>query len=129
MFFTSVKYYKVVATQADREIGKKIILVTGIAQALKFKEYLVEQGFDIIKHFDFADHHNFTTNEIVEIEKLANEENGDIMTTEKDWVRLISMSEVSQTFKSKLFYTPIMVQFLEDEKSFHQILEDSIIRA
>lgn len=129
VFFTSVKYEKTVATIEGCEVGMEIILVTGIAHAQKFKEHLIEQGFGIIKHFDFADHHNFTSKELAEIEKLANKEKADILTTEKDWVRLISMPETSKSFQSKLFYIPIMVQFLGDEKSFHQILEDSIIRA
>ncbi|MGM0580747.1 MAG: tetraacyldisaccharide 4'-kinase [Bacteroidota bacterium] len=129
VFFTSVKYEKTVATIEGGEAGRKIVLVTGIVHAQKFKEHLTEQGFEIIKHFDFADHHNFTSKELEEIEKVANEENADIITTEKDWVRLISMPELSKSFQNKLFYIPIMVQFLGDEKSFHQILEESIIRA
>lgn len=129
VFFTSVKYENIVATQESRKAVKKIILVTGIAQAQKFKDYLIEEGFDILKHFDFADHHNFNLKEIEEIERVANEQQADIITTEKDWVRLISMPELTQSFQNRLFYIPIMVQFLEDEKSFHQILEESIIRA
>jgi len=129
VFFTTVKYEKTIATIEGGEAGKKIILVTGIAQAQKFKEHLTEQGFDILQHYDFADHHNFTSKEIQIIENLATEENADIITTEKDWVRLISIPELSKSIQSKLFYIPIMVQFLGDEKSFQQILEDSIIRA
>ncbi|WP_375581082.1 tetraacyldisaccharide 4'-kinase [Marivirga tractuosa] len=128
VFFTTVKYEKTVATQADREARRKIILVTGIAQAQKFKEYLIDQDFDIIKHFNFADHHNFTLKEIGEIEMIANDLDADIITTEKDWVRIISIPEINDSFQNKLFYIPIMVQFLDDEKSFHHILEDSIIR-
>lgn len=129
VFFTSVRYEKAIPTLAGQEAGKSILLVTGIAQSQKFKEYLIKEDYSIIKHFDFADHHNFTAKEVEQIEKMASEENADIITTEKDWVRLISMTEVSKSFQSKLFYIPIMVQFLEEEKSFHQILEDSIIRA
>lgn len=129
VFFTSVKYEKTLATMEGNEVGKRIVLVTGIAQAQKFKEYLIDEGFHIRKHFDFADHHNFTLKEIEGIEKIAIEEEANIITTEKDWMRLISMPDLSKSFQNKLFYTPIMVQFLADEKSFHQILEDSIDRA
>lgn len=129
VFFASVKYEKTVATIEGSEVGKKIILVTGIANAKKFKDYLIERGFDIINHFEFSDHHNFTSNEIEAIENLSKAENADIITTEKDWVRLISMPDLSDSFLKKLFYIPIMVQFLEDEESFQKILEESIIRA
>jgi len=128
VFFTSVRYEKVVGTVGGNEVGERVILVTGIAHVQKFKEHLVEEEFDIVKHFDFADHHHFSTKEVEEIEKLAKDINADIITTEKDWVRLVSMPELTKSFQNKLFYVPIMVQFLDDEKSFHQILEDSIIR-
>lgn len=127
VFFTSVKYERPLASQEGQELGKKIVLVTGIAHAQNFKKYLMQEGFEIIKHFDFADHHHFTSKEIGEIEIISNQDNADIITTEKDWVRFISLTELSISFQSKLFYIPIMVQFLGDEKSFHQILEDSII--
>jgi tetraacyldisaccharide 4'-kinase len=39
------------------------------------------------------------------------------------------MPDLSDSFLKKLFYIPIMVQFLEDEESFQKILEESIIRA
>lgn len=123
IFFTSVKYKMTVAKAA----GRDIILVTGIAQSQRFKEHLTKEGFKIVKHFDFSDHHNFTLKEIEEIEKMANALDSDIMTTEKDWVRITSMPELSKAFQAKLFYIPIMVQFLDEEKTFHQILEDSIL--
>lgn len=129
VFFASVKYEKIIPTYDGQKVGDRIILLTGIAYAHNFKEYLNEEGFHILKHFDFADHHHFTRQEIEEIEKLAKEKDLDIITTEKDWVRLISLPDLSKSFKSRLYYIPIMVQFLDEEKSFHQILEDSIIRA
>lgn len=127
LFFTAVKYEKPLASIEGKELGKNIALVTGIANSENFKEYLLDEGFDIKYHFDFTDHHHFTPKEIKEIEKVAHDEKADILTTEKDWVRLISMPELSKSFQDKLFYIPIMVQFLDDEKSFHQILEDSIL--
>jgi tetraacyldisaccharide 4'-kinase len=127
VFFTFVKYEKPVESTANQELGKRIILVTGIAHSQKFKEYLIEKEYSIVKHFDFADHHHFTQNELEEIENKAIAENAVVITTEKDWVRLISIPELSKSFQTKLFYIPIMVQFLDDEKSFQQILEDSIL--
>ncbi|WP_085517788.1 tetraacyldisaccharide 4'-kinase [Marivirga sericea] len=128
VFFTTIKYKEAVAAMNRRQARKRIILVTGIAYAQKFKEYLSQERFEIMKHFDFADHHVFNSKEINAIERLAEQENADIITTEKDWVRLMSMPELGESFQNKLFYIPIMVQFLEDEESFHRILEDSIIR-
>jgi len=129
VFFTCVKYEEEVSTTAGNKVTQDIVLVTGIAHAQNFVEYLQEQGFRIKKHFNFADHHNFSTKELEDIERTANEENADIITTEKDWVRIISMPELTNSLQSKLYYIPIMVQFLEDEKSFHRLLEDSIISA
>ena len=129
VFFTTVQYEKPIATMAGKELRRNIVLVTGIAHSQNLVNYLMEQGFTIKKHFNFADHHNFTSKEIKEIEKISDAENTDILTTEKDWVRLTCTPELSGSFRARLFYVPIMVQFLDDEFSFHQILEDSIVRA
>ncbi len=127
VFFTSINYERPIPSVGDKGLGNKVILVTGIAHAHHFKEFLLREGVEILRHFDFADHHHFSVKEIQEIESLAEQENATIITTEKDWVRLISMPELSTSFRTRLFYVPIMVQFLDDEESFHRILEDSIL--
>ncbi|WKK81359.2 tetraacyldisaccharide 4'-kinase [Marivirga arenosa] len=128
VFFTKVDYQEVKHTFDKRKVDEKIILVTGIAHSGKFKSHLIESGYKIMTHFDFPDHHNFSKNDIQKIYESAKNQNADILTTEKDWVRLISHKGITNEIKSMLFYLPIVVQFLEDEKSFQQLLEDSIRR-
>lgn len=126
VFFTSIQYEKTVATVSGKTANKKIVLLTGIANAEKFKEHLVSESFTIVQHFNFSDHHIFTSKEVEEVERVSVKENADVITTEKDWVRLISMPSLSQSFKNKLFYIPIVVQFLAEENTFQRMLEDSI---
>lgn len=69
---------------------KKIILLTGIASSQSLKEKLSNYG-EIVNHFDFADHHNFSFKELEQVMAFANslgESQVQILTTEKDLQRL-----------------------------------------
>ncbi len=62
--------------------GKKITLVTGIADPGPLVSFLTERGISF-EHLSFKDHHSFTANEV---SMLNDKEN--ILTTEKDYMRL-----------------------------------------
>lgn len=62
--------------------GKKVTLVTGIADPAPLVRYLESQGL-ILEHLSFRDHHFFSEREI---QVFANKEM--VLTTEKDFVRL-----------------------------------------
>ncbi|MDO6492802.1 MULTISPECIES: tetraacyldisaccharide 4'-kinase [unclassified Cellulophaga] len=62
--------------------GKKITLVTGIANPKPLVDFLNTQGVDF-EHLAYSDHHFFTA---AEIETFASKEF--VLTTEKDFVRL-----------------------------------------
>lgn len=62
--------------------GKKVTLVTGIANSKPLLHFLKENEISI-EHLSFKDHHNFSTQEL---EKLKSKPN--VLTTEKDFMRL-----------------------------------------
>ncbi|TMM56112.1 tetraacyldisaccharide 4'-kinase [Maribacter algarum] len=75
--------------QGNRELkhiddlkGKKITLVTGIANPNPLTFFLEENGI-LFEHLSFKDHHNFNVQEIEMIKSKPN-----VLTTEKDFVRL-----------------------------------------
>ena len=49
---------------------------------------LNNNNFQIIKQFSFPDHHNFSNSEINSIIEFAKKNNSEIITTEKDFLRL-----------------------------------------
>jgi tetraacyldisaccharide 4'-kinase len=96
-----------------------ILLVTGIANPKPLREYL-DSFSDTIEEYHFADHHDFTQKDIQTIEKRFNElkgENKIIITTEKDATRLLDMKIQQKNIRKHLFYVPLCIKFLNEDKS------------
>ncbi|WP_421917902.1 tetraacyldisaccharide 4'-kinase [Marinifilum sp.] len=113
----------------DKEWTKEtfsILLFTGIANPKPLREYL-DSFSDRIEEYHFPDHYAFNQKDIETIEKRFNELEGYnkiIITTEKDATRILDM-EIKQTcIKKHLFFVPLCIKFLKEDKSKfdHQIL-------
>jgi tetraacyldisaccharide 4'-kinase len=90
------------------------LLLAGIAKPEPFFTHLKNPNDSCLT---FSDHHHFSENDILEIEKNAN--NKIIITTEKDFVRLKgSLSE------EQLFYLPIRSSFLSRSEKFDKAIFD-----
>lgn len=80
--------------------GEKTDLLTGIART----ESIVQEfnrRYNRGRHFKFPDHHHFSDAELSALEAT----NNDIITTEKDWIRL--KDRVSAALFQRLYYWPI----------------------
>ncbi len=73
---------------ADFVAGKRVVAIAGIGRPEKFFATLVEMGCTVAAHHAFADHHRYTTDEIMHICAEAAALDATPVTTEKDWVRL-----------------------------------------
>lgn len=90
--------------------GKRVTLVTGIANPLPLLTYLKKEGI-VFDHMKFDDHHFFTKKELTILK-----EKDCILTTEKDYVRL-------KTELSQLSYIEIAHKFFEhDQRIFEETL-------
>ncbi len=87
---------------------QQVVAFSGIGNNTKFLQSLIEKGFDVIKFFEFPDHHFFSRKEMEEIVGYAKEFAVEIITTEKDYVRL------SNEYKSKI-HTLKMEVILDEE--------------
>ncbi len=94
--------------------GKKIILLTGIANPQPLLEHLENQNIDF-EHLRFPDHYNFKEGDIRNITGEV------VLTTEKDFMRLRNLTDNIQ-----LFYIPISLQFIKDAEKFDKIIEQYI---
>lgn len=92
----------------DQLKGKKVCLVTGIANPLPLVDYLEASGLEL-EHLSYSDHHFFSEKEI---ERFREKEL--ILTTEKDFVRLSGKI-------GHLYYIGIKHVFLGDGK--HVLME------
>lgn len=121
VFFTSIDYdTEVFGTENSQNvseiISKEKVVVAGIAKPKYFIDYL-NSGND--KVMIYPDHHNFSEQEISELNTLAQDKM--LVTTEKDFVRLNGKIKASS-----LFYLPIKVKFLNSENEFQTLITRSI---
>ncbi|MCP4975632.1 MAG: tetraacyldisaccharide 4'-kinase [Maribacter sp.] len=94
----------------DDLLGRRITLVTGIANPKPLVNYLENKGMEF-EHLEYNDHHFFSSSEI----ELFNSKKF-VLTTEKDFVRLKGKV-------SNLNYISVRHEFLEDGAS---VLEQAV---
>jgi len=80
-------------------VEKDVVLVCGIGNPKSFVHSVRSENLNIVKEYVFEDHHTFTNLELEQILK----HNKPIITTDKDWVRLL--------------YNPV---FLQNRNKFHR---------
>ena len=101
-----------------------VILVTGIAKTDVLVKF-AEENFANVLHLEYPDHHNFSQSEIEYIYKRYEDTEGRkrfdkiIMTTEKDYMRLMEESMI----KNDLYYIPISIDINDKEKFNQTVLE------
>lgn len=129
LFFTSMKYGKIKSLSSKASIAKitadtGILCVTGIAQPEAYVKHL-EQYTSHIQEMRYSDHHNFSTDEILQITekfKALNYENKYIFTTEKDAMRLATC-ELPKEIKRKIYYIPIEPTFIKENSLLNELSE------
>ena len=67
---------------------EKYLAFSGIGNPTSFKKTLIKNKFNIIKEIIFADHYQYTSNDIINIKRSAKELGAKIITTEKDYIKL-----------------------------------------
>lgn len=90
--------------------GKKVILLSAIASPKSFYKILDDYTVEIIEKVEFADHHNYTELEVLELTQKASEQNAILITTEKDFVKINKVNSTDQ-----IYYLSISIDFLEGE--------------
>ncbi len=114
IFFSSIEYDDFVYSQLERKSVKEVqavekLLLAGIAKPQPFFKYLQGENDEVLV---FPDHHNFTANQINEIEQKG--QHKIIVTTEKDFVRLKDLSNASN-----IYYLPIKSEFITGDSKIN----------
>jgi tetraacyldisaccharide 4'-kinase len=68
--------------------GRRVIAFAGIGRPEKFFRSVSAQGAQLVEMVAFPDHHPYTRDELVRLKVKARGENAQLLTTEKDFVRL-----------------------------------------
>ena len=106
--------------------NSSILLVTGIANPKPLRKYL-ENFSDTVEELKFPDHYAFVQKDLDLIQQKYDQlegENKIIITTEKDATRFFDMQISQDSIRKHLFYIPLRIKFLNDDKSMfdNQIL-------
>jgi tetraacyldisaccharide 4'-kinase len=140
LYFTSISYRDPVPLfeNDDKNDGpfssrliseRGFLLVTGVANSRPLAEYLSKKAGEITQ-LSFGDHHNFTMNDIERIHNAYNSLKTPlkyIITTEKDSVRLREITNIAEPVRSSIYYIPIGIWFLNDDKDeFDNMIVDYV---
>ncbi|QIA07139.1 tetraacyldisaccharide 4'-kinase [Draconibacterium halophilum] len=102
-----------------KDVACHMLVVTGIASPKQMHSFIRKMGTHM-ETMSFSDHHSYTLNDILEIEKKFNEIKSErklIVTTEKDAMRFKDIGELSDELKNAMYYLPVKIDFLEEEKN------------
>ena len=91
------------------DLSKKFIIFSGIGNPNSFRETLIENHINVVKEIIFPDHYNYNKDDIEKIKLDAKKIDANIITTEKDFVKLteedkkeIEFLEISLDIKSEI---------------------------
>lgn len=85
-------------------LSEKYLVFSGIGNHQTFISMLKKNNFKIVKDIEFPDHYNYKINEIDKIFSISKDLNCNILTTEKDFLRLsIKNKDKIKFVKSELY--------------------------
>jgi len=87
-FSSQIKTLQTSVTIRDGLPGRPLVAFAGIGRPEKFRATLVSDGADIAEFQAFADHHAYSESELANLSATAERLGAQLVTTEKDWVRL-----------------------------------------
>ena len=99
--------------------GAKVAALSAIACPASFEGFLEELGATLVWKDHYADHHRYTSQEILDFINQAKAAGADfIVTTEKDAVRIPTLSRCDVP----LYYLRIQIDILSGQESFDQCI-------
>jgi tetraacyldisaccharide 4'-kinase len=112
----------VLSRQEIKTIKPNVLMISGIANPRSFKKYIRNYSTKITELI-FPDHYAFKNSDILNIMNTFRDmagENKIILTTEKDAMRFQQFPGIDPDVKSKMYYIPIIIDFLnEDTENFN----------
>jgi len=126
LFFTKLEYGKLKPVFAGKRLTKDfyeerqhaLLVVTGIANPKLLIQHL--EGFaKKLEILTFPDHHSYSAQDIQNIQYKFDELDSErkmVVTTEKDAMRFKNTLGLSDELKAALYFMPVKIQFLEEEK-------------
>ncbi len=93
------------------------LVFSGIGNHKTFISMLKKNGFKIVKEMEYADHYNYTKNDIEKILNNAQGLNCEIITTEKDYLRL------NNIIPEKIKYIKSELQIVNEDEFIRKVIQ------
>lgn len=103
------------APTSDLAAGERVYGFCGLGIPEKFKQTLVELGFDVAGFEIFPDHHPYSHEELQNLHAKAFEKKAKLITTEKDFCRLPSSENIHLVKIKLVFDDPEKILLLVQE--------------
>lgn len=108
-------------------MGTPVIAFAGIANPQRFFRLLESLGAQLVETLAYRDHHSFTSAEVSDLLARARKSGAQLVTTEKDFVRLAEKGETASARLRQATRTlPIRLTFNENDLSRMQALLDAL---
>ena len=101
------------------DLSKKYIIFSAIGNPESFETLLEKYNFKIIDNIEFPDHYEFKDQDIEKIISSAKKLNAEIITTEKNYVKIKSF------YQKKIKYLEVILK-IENEKNLIHFLKSKI---
>ncbi len=88
---------------------KKYFAFSGLAYNLKFFNSLIKENINVKITKEFSDHYRYKEKDIIKLIKIADQNNLNLVTTEKDFVK------IPKEFHKKIGFVPIKVEFKKND--------------
>lgn len=100
-------------------LSEKYLIFSGIGNSNSFKNILIKNNFKIVEEIIYPDHYNYTESDIEKIKMQADKLDANIITTEKDHVK------ISETNQMKIKFLEIELK-IKDETNLINFLKSKI---
>lgn len=97
-------------TNLEKFNSKKLIAFCGLAFPDKFFNLAKKNNLNLVEEITFVDHHNYTKAQLQKLCKKAQDNNCDLITTKKDWVKF------PREFQDKIGFLGIKLEFIDGDK-------------
>lgn len=127
VFFSNIAYGEVCDLIHARPLEShvsNVVLLTAIANPQPF-EQKAQKCFNVLKHFEFKDHHLFRREELFKLRDFIDTfgaEKPIVLTTEKDAQRLKAHAAFFQENQISVFYWKIKSDFGSDAQKFNSMI-------
>jgi tetraacyldisaccharide 4'-kinase len=128
VFFSAIRYGDLVPVNGKPLENDHVVLLTGIANSGPLHSF-ISTNYKLARHFNFPDHHAYTTSDLKQIAETAHAHRAALITTEKDAAKIDSDQFLPFLSAIPAFYLPIEVEFLKNGKDFDEMVLNAVKNA